>query len=309
MLGEIVLPAGTKTVKLGEIPRLIATAIYPEIQGNCPRVISYLNKLETGGENTVPTHRSEPLTENDWDMLKAIWHGLPPYREKLTELEWVSYREAFENAPHKPTWTLMPYWLDEKLNTDLARFDAENQHLKALKAAVNRGLVTPRSHALVPVSMAAGEMLMNAVLTVADFAQYADGYHIEVRTQTDNHLPEICAQQSKETQDAGRQAETDNDVDLAALFDGVGIEQLEKMFPTSTDGNGMWKGWGHRASESGLSSARVGRGRYNPYTAGLWWLTTKNPKGWDLARLRRKLAQNLPSRSMDSMGLLTGELE
>ena len=225
MLGEIVLPAGTKTVTVREIPSLIATAIYPEIQGDCPLVISYLNKLEPDGGNTAPARRSEPLTDNDWDTLNAIWQHLPPYRESMTDSEWVPYAEAFENSRHKPNWTVIPIWLNERLNRDILRLDAENQHLDLLKAAVIRGAVTPLNHALVPVPMAAGEMLMNAVLTVADFAQYAGGYHIGVRTQMVNDLPEIWAQQSKEKQDAGRYTLGEA---AAAIAEGAG-ERQEKI--------------------------------------------------------------------------------
>lgn len=92
--------------------------------------------------------------------------------------------------------------------------------------------------------------------------------------------------------------------ELAALFDPVGIPQLEKMFPCE-----KWKRWGSKAKEKGLHVARTGRGKYNPYLAALWWIEKQEPTGWDIARINRTLANNLPARSRDFKSLLTGELE
>lgn len=93
---------------------------------------------------------------------------------------------------------------------------------------------------------------------------------------------------------------------LEELFDPVGTSQLEKMFPADGD---RWEKWAERAATNGLKEAREGRAMFNPYRAALWWLGKQNPDGWDLARCRRVLANNLPSRSTDSRHLLTGELE
>jgi len=93
--------------------------------------------------------------------------------------------------------------------------------------------------------------------------------------------------------------------DLASLFDPVSPEQLEKMFPSE----GKWKTWANKAKEFGLSIARKGRNKYNPYLAAEWWLEYQPHEGWDLARCRRVLAKNLPTRSLGSERLLTGEME
>jgi hypothetical protein len=96
----------------------------------------------------------------------------------------------------------------------------------------------------------------------------------------------------------------DEDKNLSELFDGVGTEQLEKMFPS-----GNWQALAERASRNGLGAARTGTAKFNPYLAAKWWLDKQNPKGWDLARCMRVLANNLPARSGDSRHLLTGELD
>jgi hypothetical protein len=92
---------------------------------------------------------------------------------------------------------------------------------------------------------------------------------------------------------------------LAALFDPVKTEQLEAMFPA----DGKWAGYAEHASRNGLKKcAKVGRGLFNPYLAAEWWIK-KGPKGWDWGHCSRKLANNLPPRSLDSKHLITGEYE
>lgn len=88
----------------------------------------------------------------------------------------------------------------------------------------------------------------------------------------------------------------------AALFDPVAPSTLEKMFP---DG-GQWANHAERAARNGLSAAREGRGRFNPYLAAEWWVSNQAPDGWDRARCLRVLANNLPDRSRDEKHLLTG---
>jgi hypothetical protein len=91
---------------------------------------------------------------------------------------------------------------------------------------------------------------------------------------------------------------------LAALFDPVKVETLEKMFPAS----GQWKNWAERAKSNKLIVAREKRGYFNPYRAALWFMQ-KGVQDWDLARCNRVLAKNLPARSRDNAHLLTGELD
>ena len=97
----------------------------------------------------------------------------------------------------------------------------------------------------------------------------------------------------------------DADKRIAALFDGVGTAQLEKMFVAG----GKWKSWSERAKRNGLIVAKTGRAQFNPYLAAKWWLNKQDPEGWDQARCMRKLGNNLPSRSKDFGYLLTEDLE
>lgn len=98
--------------------------------------------------------------------------------------------------------------------------------------------------------------------------------------------------------------DADHDETLAALFDLVPVEALETMFPAG----GKWSGWAGKAKEKGLLTAREGRGMFNPYKAGMWFVQRGAP-GWDIDRLYKRLAKNLPARSRDSAHLLTGDFE
>lgn len=90
--------------------------------------------------------------------------------------------------------------------------------------------------------------------------------------------------------------------ELAALFDPVSIEALKVMFPD--DKSGGWSEFANRAKRMGLDTARQGRGKFNPYLAGKWWLSKRKPSGWTEERLLRTLARNLPARSRDKRFLL-----
>lgn len=94
--------------------------------------------------------------------------------------------------------------------------------------------------------------------------------------------------------------------ELASYFDPVGGSQLEKMFPSE----GKWPSYIERASRNGLrDKAKVGRAKFNPYLAALWWLDHENPKDWDLAKCLRVLGNNLPIRSKNLKHEITGYID
>ena len=94
--------------------------------------------------------------------------------------------------------------------------------------------------------------------------------------------------------------EPNHDKTLAALFDPVTVEALEKMFPAE----GKWKAWAEKAASNGLKdAAKVERARFNPYKAAVWFIG-KGIAGWDRARCNRVLHKNLPARSVDDAHLL-----
>ena len=92
----------------------------------------------------------------------------------------------------------------------------------------------------------------------------------------------------------------DQESKLAALFDSVSPEQLEKMFPSE----GHWLDWTRRAKARGLDVARKESNKYNPYIAARWWINKQPQDGWDWRRVTRVLAKNFPPRSIGSEYLL-----
>lgn len=121
---------------------------------------------------------------------------------------------------------------------------------------------------------------------------------------------QVTANSSGTSPDAHRKevlaAGVNDDDALAALFDAVTAQALETMFP---DG-GKWESHTERAARNGLGeAAKENRAVFNPYRAAQWWLRKQAPAGWDWARCLRRLANNLPARSLDSRHLLTGDFD
>lgn len=99
---------------------------------------------------------------------------------------------------------------------------------------------------------------------------------------------------------------TDNDDELAALFDPVSRSALSAMFPSKNRNNGdNWTMWHRKAKECGLIIARQKRGKYNPYFAAKWLIDTGRAQ-LTQEQIFRKLANNLPARSKGSEHLLIG---
>ena len=89
------------------------------------------------------------------------------------------------------------------------------------------------------------------------------------------------------------------DDEFAARFDPVSVPALEKMFPAG----GQWCNWAERAARNGLrAAAKAGRAQFNPYRAGMWFLSRGLPD-WDQPRLFRALKKALPIRSQDQAEL------
>jgi hypothetical protein len=107
-----------------------------------------------------------------------------------------------------------------------------------------------------------------------------------------------------ESEVQGESTDLSADRMVADLFDPVSVAALSKMFPDD-----KWPSLAERARRNGLDVARTGRRVFNPYLAATWWLNRQKPTGWDLARVRRTLANNLPTRSLDLKHLVTGDIE
>ncbi|OIQ92416.1 hypothetical protein GALL_256370 [mine drainage metagenome] len=197
MFAEITLPAGTTKVTVREIPYLLSKAIHPDLPETTQKIVSYLHK-QSAENMAIPASRTEELTDDEWAMLHAIWHHLPPFRQGMTESEWVQYAEAFENAKYRPEWGLMVYWRNRVTETKILQIDAEAQHKDLLNTAISNGEITPFNHAQVPCPNYAGEALMNAFITVEDFKKYVTRFPaISVKEEAANFTGQKPVQVSK----------------------------------------------------------------------------------------------------------------
>jgi hypothetical protein len=98
--------------------------------------------------------------------------------------------------------------------------------------------------------------------------------------------------------------------ELAALFDAVSPEMLKKWFKPKDSEEQPWDEWAMRAKRNCLIEARVGKRRFNPYLAAMWWMKTKKPAGWDTTQCLKVLANHyLPARSLDMKHRFTGDIE
>jgi hypothetical protein len=202
MLATIVLPPSTERVRLGDIPRLFADAIHPEVAEGTPKVVSYLTKEAIdpdlaaewcGVGNNFPI----ALTEADWDALYAgVWAGLPrlaltpesrdgprKLQRPLPEPEWEPYRVAFEATP--PTgWRLLPYWRNLVFEQWVKHNEVCKEYTRILAQQAMRGDIAPRSPTtLAPVPGAVGRHLQECFLTVPEFAEFAAKYSVAVNVQ------------------------------------------------------------------------------------------------------------------------------
>ncbi|NOS76293.1 MAG: hypothetical protein HOP36_17500 [Methyloglobulus sp.] len=129
--------------------------------------------------------------------------------------------------------------------------------------------------------------------------------------ENDSVVSQSCKEMQTESVHLKRDVDSNINEKLADLFDAVTVENLAKMFPTNraeAETTAKWKRWQNNAKENGLNEARQGRGKFNPYKAGVWFLNRKI-QGWDTARVYRTLANNLPARSLDEKYLLKGEID
>ena len=118
------------------------------------------------------------------------------------------------------------------------------------------------------------------------------GDEVVVRT-VDLDAYEARATPSPSEGDDADEAELPSEDPIANWFDPVPVASLEEMFPAG----GKWKGWAEHAQANGLVTARLGRAKFNPYLAAMWFLQRNTP-GWSQEKVYRTLAGNLPERSM-----------
>lgn len=116
-----------------------------------------------------------------------------------------------------------------------------------------------------------------------------------VRTEALREFEQRLADQEDEEE---QNPVEDADKKMAALFDSVRVDDLERLFPT-----GNWKAWTNNAKRyPALHIARTAPAQWNPYLAAQF-LRKKDPS-WTEERILAALNKALPERSEDKAWML-----
>lgn len=188
-LGEIVLPANTKTVDFSKAPQLIAEAIHPNTTQQRAIVSGLLKTpIET---DSIPAQRPQTLSEDDRELLNVIWRDLPAFSEGMPFSEWSRYEVAFERARYKPDWRLLALQSDAPHHTKILQINAANRHRYLIEEAVEKGELIAYDSALIPLVGRLGPRLLDTKFLVDDFARYVSRFPIDVRIATSVQQPAI----------------------------------------------------------------------------------------------------------------------
>jgi hypothetical protein len=179
---EIVLPAGTRTVQVAEIPGLLAQAIHAE--SDAPVILKQIIKANIG-PNGEREGRTDFLTDEDMALLVDILGPAPKPGEVTTDEQWMAYVSPWFSSPRRPTWTPGRQCVDPKLDAAILRAAAEESHKAALIAAIRDGSFIPLNHAMVPLEGWTGELLGIGQVLIPEFTKYAARFGIAVRIESD----------------------------------------------------------------------------------------------------------------------------
>lgn len=187
-LAEIVLPAKTKKVLIGDIPKLFADAIHSGVNENEPPQVAELKKMplteaakrEFCGD--VPHLFPVKLKADDMtELAQKVWKHLPPLKLPITENEWQPYHDAFMNNPRED-WTLDVLKVNPYMNQRILWYNAIEEYKKAVKHSINTKLLKPIDPStFLPSLNASGEWLNNCFVTLDNLRGYAASLNIAVR--------------------------------------------------------------------------------------------------------------------------------
>jgi hypothetical protein len=206
-LAEIVLPHGASTVKIGDIPDLIADAIYPATNSSA-QVVSGLHKQLLAPDG-MPLPGLHPLTSDplhdyntpelrlleavfiaapgekispmtDWAWLNNAWIFLPALELPIAEAEWSEYEAALQTRMgEEHGWVLVPEWSTLATAMAMLRLRAQIAHRNELARALESGELKPRSTAT-RAPLGIDEDRRRGVITVDELTKYVNRFHIAV---------------------------------------------------------------------------------------------------------------------------------
>jgi hypothetical protein len=237
---EISLPAGTRTVPLSEVPVLLARALFPD-RPESPYAFRFLTKELGSG----PFRESPPCNSSDLALVTDIAGPPPSTGQSIAKDDLDAYLTKFNKSPSRPEWEIGASVINEKLNADIARLGAEDEHTAALKKAIRSGSVIPLNYALTPLDETVREALGLGQIFVEAFRDYASKFNVLVRVDRDPKPANITIETAAhrlagmavdETADAWFEEGRNNDVrrDIAAAMTEVDI--VHHALALSADG-------------------------------------------------------------------------
>jgi hypothetical protein len=174
-LPEIILPAGTHTVTVSDIPYLLASALYPE-QPQSP----YILKCITKHFGKDPYRHSPPCEGEELRLVTEIAGTPPLVGRPIAKADLEAYLTRFNTSPRRPEWTIGASVVNENLSAELNRMSAEDEHRKGLKKAIRAGSFVPLNHARLPLDASIREALDLGQVFVESFVEYAVKFGIKV---------------------------------------------------------------------------------------------------------------------------------
>jgi hypothetical protein len=173
---EVLLPVGAETIQLEDVPALLANALYPDLPER-----PYVLKTFTKHLGQSPTSRRAFCDDKDLEAVARLAGPPPPRGEAIAREELDAYLTRFNTSPNRPDWSLGASVINRDLDDAIKRMAAEEEHRRALKAAIRSGVVVALSHARVPLNQSIREALNLGQIFVDDFRKYAQTFGIAVR--------------------------------------------------------------------------------------------------------------------------------
>lgn len=137
MQNEIVLPSDTEYIATADIPRLIAEALHPEVNGQALTVSYFIKFARPGAVGEAAKWNGWPIDDDDRTVMASLWAKLPPLPQNATPEQVAPYLAAVNDAGLD--WTLDVCWNNADLNSSIARLETESAHQKAVTDAIRRG--------------------------------------------------------------------------------------------------------------------------------------------------------------------------
>ena len=130
------VPAGQNFIEAAWLANQIAECLVP-VPDTPPLLVSIKKKTP---EDKPDHYRIDDLTDEDVDYLRGIWPGLNiPSFWSMTQEQWKPCREAFDKAPDRPAWDLVPMFDDFRAKAKGERGQAAFKHFRQLEAEAKAG--------------------------------------------------------------------------------------------------------------------------------------------------------------------------